>query len=353
MRERPFILLALVLIAMAPIALPVEVDAQENLEYSIAVSIAPLAGIVKRVGGGSVETIVILPEGVEPHASQLPTEAVAAAQIADLLVFTGHFPWEESLAEQVEKPFVSLENAGAMENFTNYGARLSPLPGDLELDHEEEEHEGNPHGYWLLPTNALAIANATRAALASLDEDLVDFFNNNFQAFRADITAFETLVETTNEDYGFADMKAMTVFPAEAYVAEAFGIETVAYLQEGNIQISGNDLLQVQESLQNGSVSLILGSDVARLQAAGEFAVQMVEDYGGILVWWRALFFEGLADYVAVMTYNLGALTSALDYRGGTGTNPAYLVLFRGLAGIFGVIAVIEAVVIYRKAKTE
>ncbi|TFF91270.1 hypothetical protein EU545_04790 [Candidatus Thorarchaeota archaeon] len=355
MREKIFILLTLLALVVVPIGLTPGVNAQDGPTYSVAVSIAPLGGIVKRVGGGSVDVVVILPEGVEPHASQLPTEAVTAAQNADLLVFTGHFPWEESLAQQVEKPFLSLEQPDAIENYTDYGARLSPLPGDVELgdEHEEHEDEGNPHGYWLLPTNALAIGNATRVALSSLDGELSDFFESNFELFSADVAAFENLIETMNDDYQFMDLNAITVFPAEAYVAEAFGIETVAYLQEGDIQISGSDLLQVQDALRNGSVSLILGSDVARLQAAGEFALQLVEDYGGTLVWWRALFFEGLADYLAVMTYNLGALTSALDYRGGTGTNPAFLVLFAGLAGVFGLVAVLEGVVIYRREKGE
>ncbi len=357
MRKSASIILVLILATLGPLGLLSGVEAQEDPTYSVAVSIAPLGGIVKRVGGGSVETVIILPEGVEPHASQLPTEAVAAAQNADLLVFTGHFPWEDSLSEQTEKPFISLQHADAIENYTDYGARLSPLPGDLELDHEDEEHEheleGNPHGYWLLPTNALAIANATRAALSAIDDSLSGFFDNNFESFVEDVTAFENLVETTNSDYGFASMKAITVFPAEAYVAEAFGIETVAYLQEGNIQISGKDLLQVQDALKNGSISLILGSDVARLQAAGEFALQMVDDYGGTLIWWRAVFFEGLADYLAVMTYNLGALTSALDFRERTGADSVFPILLGGLAGIFGLIAVLEGVVIYRRAREE
>ncbi len=360
MRKRRSVILIMILVTLGPLGLLSGVEAQEDPTYSVAVSIAPLGGIVKRVGGGSVETVIILPEGVEPHASQLPTEAVAAAQNADLLVFTGHFPWEDSLSEQTENPFISLQNADAIENYTDYGARLSPLPGDLELVHEDEEHdheehelEGNPHGYWLLPTNALAIANATRVALSAIDDSLSGFFDNNFESFVEDVTAFENLVETTNGDYGFASMKAITVFPAEAYVAEAFGIEAVAYLQEGNIQISGKELLQVQDALRNGSISLILGSDVARLQAAGEFALQMVEDYGGTLVWWRAVFFEGLADYLAVMTYNLGALTSALEFRERAGTDSVFPILFGGLAGVFGLIAVLEGVVIYRRAREE
>ena len=326
--------------------------------YSIGVSVAPLAGIADRVGGAYVETFILLPEGVEPHAAQLPTESVEAASNADLLVFTGHFPWEEDLAEQVNVPFITMDDENALANYVDFGARYSPLPGHHEEDHStlsqdnDHDHDGNPHAWWLLPSNAIAIANTTRAAMNILTDSLLDYWNTMFNDFVNDVESFNNLVESMDGSYSFSSMKAVIVFPAEAYVAEAFGIETVAYLQEGSVQISGQELLEVQEALRNGSISLIFGSDVARLQAAGEFAYQLVEDYGGTLIWWRVVFFEGLSDYISVMTHNLGALTSGLEERiNGADSSQLLNMGLIALSGILAVVVVIETVLLIQRAK--
>jgi ABC-type Zn uptake system ZnuABC Zn-binding protein ZnuA len=322
--------------------------------YSVGVSVAPLAGIVDRVGGAYVETFILLPEGVEPHAAQLPTESVDAASNADLLVFTGHFSWEEDLANQVNVPFITMDDEQALANYADFGARYSPIPGHHETLSQDHVHEddGNPHAWWLLPSNAIAIANTTRAAMSMLSENLSDYWNSMFDGFVNDVESFSDLVESMDESYSFSSMKAVVVFPAEAYVAEAFGIETVAYLQEGSVQISGQELLGVQEALRNRSVSLIFGSDVARLQAAGEFAYQLVEDYGGILIWWRVVFFEGLSDYLSVMTHNLGALTSGLEERtNGTVSNQTLNLGLIALSGILAVVVVIETVLLIQRSR--
>jgi ABC-type Zn uptake system ZnuABC Zn-binding protein ZnuA len=318
--------------------------------YSVAVSIAPLAGIVERVGGAHVETFILLPEGVEPHAAQLPTESVEAANNADLLVFTGHFSWEENLADQVEVPFITMDDENALANYEDYGARLSPMPGHREA--ENHDHDGNPHAWWLLPSNAIAIANTTRIALTILDDESADYWSVLFSDFVSDVESFNNLVESMDKSYEFSSMTAIVVFPAEAYIAEAFGIETVAFLQEENVQISGQELLEVQEALRNGSVTLILGSDVAKLKAAGEFAYQLVEDYGGTLIWWNVVFFEGLSDYISVMTYNLGALISGLEKRTGTESSQILNLGLIVLSGILAVIVVIETLVLIQRSRT-
>jgi ABC-type Zn uptake system ZnuABC Zn-binding protein ZnuA len=318
--------------------------------YSIAVSIAPLAGLVDSVGGAYVESSILLSEGTEPHAAELPTQSVEIASTADLLVFTGHFQWELDLADQTDVPFITLHEDQALVNFEDYGAKLSPLPGNHD---DEQDHEGNPHAWWLLPSNAIAVANATRVALISLDSSLSDYFNAMFDDFCSDVESFNDLVQSMDQTYYFSDMKAVVVFPAEAYVAETFGIEAVAYLQEESVQISGQELLEVQEALRNGTVTLILGSDVARLQAAGEFADQLVEDYGGTLIWWRVIFFEGLSDYVSIMTHNLGALTSGLEERtGGVRSNQTLTLGLAVLSSILAVIVVIETLVLVQRSRT-
>jgi ABC-type Zn uptake system ZnuABC Zn-binding protein ZnuA len=333
------------------------VHGQVTPVLDVAVAVSPVAGIVEEVGGVYIETSILLDEGVEPHAFTVTPQLIAAADAADLLVLTGHFEWEHELANQTTTPFITMHDEDALESFEDYGAEFSEIPGHHEEDHDhvflaqdDHDHEGNPHAWWLLPQNALAIANATRAGFTTLHVALEDVWSSNFDVFVADVAAFLDLVETQDSTYHFSNMHAVCVFPAEAYVAEAFGIEVLAVLQVEGLTISGDELLEVQEAMSNGTVSLVLGSDVAQLQAGGEFAEQLVSDYNGTLIWWRAVYFGGFNDYLSVMTYNLGSLVSGLEERPYTTADSPLILLFGGLAAILAVVVVIEGVVIFRKA---
>lgn len=352
---KSMVLLALIVtLSVLSIAPGAEAQSTENLK--VAVSIAPLAGIVENVGGAFIETTVLLAEGVEPHAYTVDPSVIAAADEADLLVLTGHYHWEADIASQTSTPFISMDSDSGLESYEDYGARLSPMPSGLDNGHtpsQDEHEEGNPHGWWLLPTNAIAIANATRAALATLNSTLSSVWSLNLDRFVGQLSDFQDFVDEQDQTYGFSDMHAVAVFPAEAYVAETFGIQIDAVLMEESLTISGQELLVVQESLRNGTVTLILGSDVAKLQAGGEFAYQLIQDYGGTLVWVKAVFFSGIRDYLSIMTYNLGALTSGLEDRAGSTADPAITLLFGGLAGVLGIIVIVETLVIIRRARME
>ncbi len=326
-------------------------EAQSEPVLTIAVSVTPLAGIAEKVGGGYNAITTILPEGVEPHAAQLPQDAVNAANDADLLILTGHFSWEDNLLEQVNKPYISLED------YEMFGAELSPLPGEEHDSHalaqdDHDHHEGNIHSYWLLPKNAIAIANATMNAFMDLAPGNSEHWQLSFDGFVADVERFLDLVDEADEEYSFSELHAVVVFPAEAYVAEAFGIEVEGVLQEGdNVFISGAELVEVQRALGNGSIDLILGSDIARLQAGGEFATQLAEDTNSKIIWFRAIFFSGLSDYLSVMTYNLGSLTSGLEAQAPVQNNSGVLVGFIGIIVVLGIMLLVETVLLVRKVR--
>jgi len=331
--------------SLAGAAVPVAL-AQPVPALRVAASIAPLAAIVTDVCGENVEVLALLPEGVEPHAFSATPEMVLAAQDSDLLVLTGHFPWENEITSQTSTPYISLAD------YEEYGARLSPLPGLMEENQSSEEsNNGNPHGYWLLPTNALAIANATRVVLSLIEPSLASQFEEGFNSMVHRVGDLHTFVGELDQELHFTEMRSIVVFPAEAYIAEAFGIEVRGVLQIGdNIFISGSALLEIQTALSNGSIGLILGSDVGDLQTGGEFARQLVLDTGASLVWWRAVF-SGSADYVGLMMYNLGALASVLRNSGGNAGDTTLLIVLAAIAVVLGLVALGEGVVLIQRAK--
>lgn len=332
-------------------SITVEVQAQVQPVHEVAVSVASLAGIVDEVGGSLISTSILLDQETEPHAFTVTPEIIAMADAADVLVFTGHFHWEEELANQTSTPFVTLHDDNAWENYEDYGAQFSPMPGD-DGEEQEHDHEGNPHAYWLLPKNALAIANVTRAVLSTLNSTLTDTWNANFASFEEKMEELQSLISELDEIHEFSQIRAIVVSPPEAYVAEAFGIQCDAVLQVGEITLAGAQLLEVQTALRNGSVQLILGSDVAQFQTGGEYAYQLQADNGGTLIWWKTVFYPE-ADYFSMMTFNLGALVSGIEGKsGGIGDQTVNIGLL-SLSLVLGFIAVIEAVLLIQRARAE
>jgi cytochrome b subunit of formate dehydrogenase len=91
---------------------------------------------------------------------------------------------------------------------------------------------------------------------------------------------------------------------------------------------------------------------VAQFQTGGEFAYQLQEDYGGILIWWKTVFFAE-ADYFWMMNYNLGALVSGLEGRSGNITDNTVNIGLVALSGVLGVLVAIESVLLILRARVE
>ena len=344
-----------ILLLVLPLALntvSVEAQPQTNPVLEVAVSVPSLATIIKDIGGDLVAVSSLLNQSQDPHSISMTPQMLALADAADLLVVTGHFQWEEELANQTSTPFITLHSDHALENYDDYGAVYSPLPGIVDLPSEDVGNSGNPHAYWLLPRNAIAIANTTRVALTTLNSTFTSTWNANFNDFVENVANLQSTIDSLDELHDFSSMQAIVVSPAEAYVAEAFGIQCVAVLQVEDITISGAKLLEVQNALQNGSVSLILGSDVAQFKAGGEFAYQLQADYGGTLIWWITVYYGDL-DYFSMMSYNLGALVSGVEGRSGAITTDTVNLALLALSVVLVVIVAIESALLIQRARAD
>jgi ABC-type Zn uptake system ZnuABC Zn-binding protein ZnuA len=348
-QNRFFALLGIILLSIGVFGMPRHTSAQTTPALRVAVSIQPLGGIVREVGGTQAGVSILLPEGIEPHAFALTQTVIDMAVAADLLVLTGHFDWEEELATLVGKPYITLDDYEA------FGASLLPLDGLVSHVQcsisagQPHEHDENLHGYWLLPRNAVAIANATRDLFSSFNSSYSQYWDNRFSEFAGEVSALEAFIAEQKVVHQLTNAKVIITFPAEAYIAKALGLQVRGLLMKGeNVFISGPELIAVEQALQNGSIHLLLASDVAQLQAAGEFAQQLSVDSGVPLVWVRAVF-STLDDYVGLMAYNTGVVTTGVS--GGIPPAIDFLTISMPviiITAILGAIAVIELVLLLR-----
>lgn len=353
-RNRLLALFGIVLLSLGTLGTFHRTSAQTTPALQAAVSIQSLTGIVREVGGVQLVVSTLLPEGVEPHAFTLTQSVIDAAYSADLLVLTGHFDWEEELATQVGKPYITLEDykifGAELLSFSGTGSSHRSYLEEMRQDGQDE----NLHGYWLLPKNAIAIANATRDLCSILNSTYSQYWQNRFNEFVSKVTELEAFISEQRLLHQLSSKNVIITFPAEAYIVEALDLQVKGLLMKGeNIFISGPELIAVEQALQNGSIDLIIASDVAQLQAAGEFAQQLSIDSGVPLVWVRAVF-SVLEDYLGIMAYNIGAIITGVS----AGLPPAIDFLTISMpviivAAVLGILAVIELVLLIRCTRAQ
>lgn len=183
----------------------------------VITSIAPIAEIVREAFGESVQVEYLVPPGVDPHQYQLTPEQIEKIQKADVIVTIGHLPAEEKIGELEKEGILKGEVLG-IEDYQRYGFRYLP--------ERWYNNKYNPHGIWLDPYNALAIAEATKEALKTR------YSGQNI--FEAQYSLFKAKVETIILAYqkmNLSEKQAIIELPSQQYALEWMGIEVIASIK--------------------------------------------------------------------------------------------------------------------------
>jgi len=183
----------------------------------VITSIAPIAEIVREAFGESVQVEYLVPPGVDPHQYQLTPEQIEKIQKADVIVTIGHLPLEEKI-EELEKEGILKGEVLGIEDYQRYGFRYLP--------ERWYNNKYNPHGIWLDPYNALAIAEATKEALKT------HYSGQNI--FEAQYSLFKAKVETiilTYQKMNLSEKQAIIELPSQQYALEWIGIEVIASIK--------------------------------------------------------------------------------------------------------------------------
>ena len=267
----------------------------------VVTTIAPLAGIIKEAFGDSVDVVYIIPPGADPHDYQLTTEQIRLLQKASVIVTTGgHLPMEKKIAELRGEGTIT-GRVLFVDDYRVFGFRY--------LKEHWYGDKDNPHGVWLDPTNALAIALATERALEESDPSNAGTYRMGFERFKERVqtivSAYRTLIPV--------NATAVIQMPPDEYAIEWLGIKAVAAIKpEEEVPAKGVDeLLPAAES----STIIVYGSDSPDQlkKAALELAAKSGKPSAEITVFW------GGKPYTEVLIENTASIIKALGGRENTG----------------------------------
>ena len=261
----------------------------------VVTTIAPLAGIVSDAFGNSVRVVYLIPTGADPHEYQLTAEQINLLQRADVIVTTGgHLPVEKRIAELQSEGTIKGKTL-FLDDYKREGFRYLP----------ERWYNGkdNPHGVWLDPTNALAIAGATEKALGEVDPARADLYSGEYQNFRGRV---ETIVEAYRALVN-GNETAVIQMPPVQYAVEWLGIKAVASIKpEEEVPAIGVDDL-LPEAEKASVIVYAVDSPEQIKKAAFELAEKSGKPLAGITV------FGTDEPYTKLLVENSAAVVKALS----------------------------------------
>ena len=209
------VLLLLMLIGIAACTGEAEPSSAATDRVLVAVSIAPLAGFARQVGGDHVQVITLVPPGASPHTYELtPAQAEQVAR-ANMLVLNGVGLeyWADKLVDSTGNPNLIVVD-------TSKGIEI--------VEGEAEGSSGNPH-IWLDPQNAIIQVEHIRAALLRVDPAHADDYRANAKRYNAELWALDQ--EIANEVATWSNRQFISFHPAWVYFARRYGLEQATVIE--------------------------------------------------------------------------------------------------------------------------
>ena len=178
----------------------------------MAVSVAPQAYFVERVGGKYVDVQVMVPPGAN-HETYEPTSRQLVGLSRARIYFpigTDAFPFETRIAA-----FIGKDNRGT----------------DLVNMSEGAARQGQDPHLWLSPAVVRIAANNIFRGLSRHDPQHQDYYRANLAAFLAEIDALDQEIKKLLA--GTKKSAFMVYHPAWGYFAAEYGLQQLAIEEEG------------------------------------------------------------------------------------------------------------------------
>ena len=312
---RPFRSVALVAMTMLITSGCVRGSGEPSEKLSVAVTLAPIAEIVRTAGGGAVDVVELVPPGADAHDHELTAKQADALSRADLVVYLGGFqPGIDKVIDSLDASVMRLDLMDAVE--TLEGGHSHAEDEHAEEPAAEDAHGGiDPH-VWLDPANMILMVGAVTDAFDSLDPAINA---ENAAAVASWLDDLETLGSDITTRLADCERRLLvTTHDAFGYLAHLAGLETLAVRDSEDSEPTARDLDELVERLvATGTTTIFheppaaddLTAAVAERVKAGLLALDPLETISQDDT-------EAGRGYLAIQRDNLDALVEGLGCPG-------------------------------------
>ena len=260
----------------------------------VSAALYPIAEIVQRVGGDTVEVVNLTPPGTDAHDVELTAKQVQKLEESDAVFYFG-----DNFQPGTQKAVTALSGVTSVDLFDSVEL-LDAAIGELnaEEEHSEDEHadedhadekpvedehnhgEHDPH-VWLDPANMIAMTKEVVSTLSKLQPESASAFADNGETYIAELTEVGELLDA---EIGIPDGKTAsrcddvnlyTAHQGFTYLAHRAGLTLVPigginpdeqvsaqYLESLATDLKGKDVTIFYESLITSSATKTLADSL-------------------------------------------------------------------------------------------
>jgi len=241
-----------------------EADKPSDGKLQISAGIAPVAFVVKKIAGDSVNVNTVLPVGRNPH-DYTPGPQEVRDLMSSAIFFSAGMPFEENLMRPL---------AGSKVKVVDLDEDIQKIPFDGDCCDEDEHHDADHkdgkkeegHGHeghhhdgldphiWLSPDNLKIIAAQICEVLSEKMPQDKAKFEANLAAFDKEADATREYIKTTLAPY---QGRSFYVYhPGFGYFAQTAGLKQAA-IELGGHEPSPAHLLEVIKQAQKDGVKIV------------------------------------------------------------------------------------------------
>jgi zinc transport system substrate-binding protein len=250
----------------------------------VSAALYPIAEIVQRVGGDTIEVVNLTPPGTDAHDVELTAKQVQKLEESDAVFFFG-----DNFQPGTQKAITALSGVTSVDLFDAVEL-LDATIGEFNSEDEhadekpvEDEHnhgEHDPH-VWLDPANMIAMTKVVVSTLSTLQPESASAFADNGETYIAELTEVGELLDA---EIGIPDGKTVsrcddvnlyTAHQGFTYLAHRAGLTLVPigginpdeqvsaqYLELLATDLKGKDVTIFYESLITSSAAKALADSL-------------------------------------------------------------------------------------------
>ncbi len=242
--------------AASPTAAAVGNTAASTTKLKVVSTVSPIVNILYNVGGERIDLLGIIPEGTDSHTFEpAPSDATKLAQ-GDLIFVNGL-----SLEDPTKKlAQANLKNGAELIELGPQTIKESDYVYDFSFP--KEGGKPNPH-LWMNPMFALRYAEIARDNFVRRDPANAEYYNKNFEAFKARITELDDAIKVSIGTIPEKNRKLLTYHDSFAYFAPRYGITVVGAIQPSDFgEPSAKEVADLITQIKREGVPAIFGSEV-------------------------------------------------------------------------------------------
>ncbi len=248
----------------------------------VAVTLPPLAWVVKFIGGPFVSVYSVIPPEVDPHEYEPPASTlVEELGRAELIVITGpsHLPIEVEIKELVREGLIKAKLISYRDYVAN-GLRLlkNPLTGKV-----------NPHGYMFSLNGLKAIAEAVAKELSVMDPKHSWYYegrmNECLEMLEKELASLKSMLPP--------NVRVGLTAPPLQYVVSELGLNTTfMLLPDPTSKVTQHEVNELIHAVRTGEVKVMLISDFIAKERPRLLALYRSLNVTYIIVPVRKLWYE-------------------------------------------------------------